>query len=646
MILLQASHVYKSFGTEKVLEDVTLTIQDNERIGLVGANGAGKSTLLKIINGEMESDQGEIFKAKEVNIGYLSQDGGLESTRTVWDELLEALRPVVNMEEKLRELESRMGDPAVMSDPKKYRQVSEKYATMGEQFRLAGGYTYQATIHSVLQGLKFVDDDYNTIISTLSGGQKTRLALAKLLMLKPHILILDEPTNYLDMETLAWLEKYLQTYEGAVLVVSHDRYFLDNLMNVIFELEHHKIIRYNGNYTRFVKLKAERLAQQLAEYKKQQAEKSQLEEFVQKNITRDSTSGRAKARQKQLEKMQPVEAPVTNNEKVGISFDILRNSGKEVLTVEDLAVGYKNTIVSENISFLIQRNQRVALLGPNGTGKTTLLKTVAGNLLPLKGEISEGFHVSMGYHDQEQEYLSDHKTVLDELWDYYPAMDEKDVRSVLGRFLFTGEDVFKQVSTLSGGERARLALARLMCQKANFLILDEPTNHLDIYSREALEDALLEYPGTLLFVSHDRYFINKIASRVIELKSNGVTDYPGSYDYYMQKKSTVSNNHAAGDTAGKDKSPEDKKPGKGKLHYLRTKEKEREEKKRRRRASELEKLIKETEHNIAVLEKELYQPDVYSDHSLYQDKSDKLEHQKNTLEEYLEEWVTLEEWQN
>ena len=647
MILLQASHIYKSFGEEKILEDVTLTVQNNERIGLVGANGAGKSTLLKIITGEIEADRGDIFKAKDVAIGYLSQDGGLESGRTVWEELQEAYRPLINQEQELRELESLMGDPCVIADKERYNQVSKRYATLEEQFRLADGYSYKATIRSILQGLKFVDEDHNNVISSLSGGQKTRLALAKLLMLKPDILILDEPTNYLDMETMAWLEKYLQSYQGSILVVSHDRYFLDNLMNTIFELENHQITRYNGNYSRFVQLKNERMEQQMAEYKKRQAEKARLKEFVEKNITRASTAGRAKARRKQLEKMQPLEAPVVNSEKVAISFDIRRKSGREVLTVQDLAVGYRNTTVAQNINFQIERGQRVGLLGPNGTGKTTLLKTIAGRLLPLEGEIWEGFHVTIGYHDQEQEHLSPHKTVLNELWDQYPALDEKDARAVLGRFLFSGDDVFKQVSTLSGGERARLALAKLMCQEANFLILDEPTNHLDIYSREALEAALLEYPGTLLFVSHDRYFINKIATVIFELDSGGITSYPGSYDYYIRKKNSLNESDKnTGDSNGTKNNQVDKKPGKGKLHYLRNKEKEREERRRLRRIDELERLIKETEKNIAALEEELYQPEVYGNHNIFKEKSEMLEHLNKTLEKYLEEWVLLEETQS
>lgn len=645
MILLQASHIHKSYGAEKILDDVTLTVQENERIGLVGANGAGKSTLLKIINGDTDPDEGQVFKAKGINIGYLAQDGGLKSRRTIWEELLESFKPLLDQEQQLRELEVRMGDPSIIADEKKYRQVSERYAVLAEEFRRAGGYTYQASIRTVLQGLKFVDDEYNTVVSSLSGGQKTRLALAKLLMNKPDVLILDEPTNYLDMETMAWLEKYLQSYSGAILVVSHDRYFLDSLMNVIFELEHHKITRYNGNYSRFVKLKAQRLEQQLAEYKKYQAERVRLEEFVQKNIARDSTSGRAKSRQKQLEKMQPVEAPVTSSNNVGISFDIQRKSGKEVLTVKDLAVGYRGKPVARNINFQILRGQRVALLGPNGTGKTTLLKTIAGKLFPVEGQVLEGFHVTIGFHDQEQESLSMHKTVLNELWDHYPGMDEKDVRGVLGRFLFTGDDVFKEVSALSGGEKARLALAKLMCRQANFLILDEPTNHLDIYSREALEDALLEYPGTLLFVSHDRYFLNKIATRIIELTARGVTDYLGNYDYYLKKKAARSpgsdTNKSREKQAASSQNP--KKPGKGKLQYLLTKEKEREERKRRRRLHELEKLIQETEDNIAALEKELYRPGVYNDHVVYREKNDTLEQLREQLEHYLEEWVSLED---
>ncbi|MCF8009883.1 MAG: ABC-F family ATP-binding cassette domain-containing protein [Clostridiales bacterium] len=638
MILLQASHICKSFAAKPILDNINLTIQENERTGLIGANGAGKSTLLKIINGDIEPESGKIYKSKEVTTGYLSQEAGIESRHTVWEELLKVFRPLIEQEKELRKLEKQMGNPAVLNDPQKYNQVSQKYAALEDQFRSAGGYSYQANIYGVLHGLKFIEDDYNREISTLSGGQKTRLALARLLMLRPDILILDEPTNYLDMESMAWLENYLQSYTGSVLVVSHDRYFLDNLTSEILELENNILRRYNGNYTKFLDLKAQWIEQQQREYEKYKAEKEQMEEFVQRNIARDSTSGRAKAKRKQLQKMEVVHPPENIKKNVGISFGIQRSSGKEVLNLEELAVGYNNKPVSENISFEIYRGDRVALLGPNGTGKTTLLKTITGELHAVKGNITQGFHVSIGYHHQEQEYLSEHKTVLDELWDHFPHMDEKDVRTVLGSFLFTGDDVYKKISNISGGERARLELAELMCKKTNFLIMDEPTNHLDVYSREALENSLLQYPGTLLFVSHDRYFLHKIATRVIELTNAGIRNYPGGYTYYLEKKQAETDTDK---TIKKEKDEE--KPGKGKLDYLRTKEKQRQERKRQRRLQELEEEIPGLEEHINTLEMELYEPEVYNDHQKYIKKSSELEKLHNQLEEHLEEWVNLEE---
>lgn len=638
MIVLQAAHIFKSFGSVPVLVDATLTVQANEKIGLVGPNGAGKSTLLKIITGEMEPDSGDIFKAKAITTGYLAQESGFDTGSTVYDEMLAAFGPLIKQEQELRKLEKAMGEPSVIADNKKFRQVSERYANLAEQFRNARGYSYRATIDAILQGLKFLKNDYNAPVSSLSGGQKTRLALARLLMIKPDLLILDEPTNYLDKETTAWLERHLQSYPGAVLVVSHDRYFLDNLTQVIFELVNNKVTRYNGNYTRFLQLKLLQMEQQAREYAKYQEEKARLEEFINRNIARDSTSGWAKARRKQLEKMKQVEKPSSGIRTAGISFHIRQESGKEVLTVRDLSIGYSGKPVAQNIDFAICRGERVALLGPNGTGKSTLLKTIAGRAYPISGTISEGYHIIIAYHDQEQEDLSGYNTVLDELWNRYPYMDEKNVRRVLGRFLFTGEDVYKQVQSLSGGEKARLSLAVIMCQKANFLILDEPSNHLDIYSREALEASLLKYPGTLLFVSHDRYFINKIATRIIELTSHGVTEYPGNFDYYIEKKSLNEQNKQSQTQKAQHKTG---KPGKGKIHYLRAKEQEREERKRRRHVRELERMIGETEDRIALLEEELYQPGVYSDHKIYLEKSSELEKLRGNLENYLEEWVTL-----
>lgn len=636
MIILQAAHIDKSYGAAPVLKDATLTIQDRERAGLVGANGAGKSTLLRIINGEIEPDQGQVSKSKEISMGYLSQDSGLESGNTVWEEMLAAFGPLQDQERELRELEAKMGDPVLAKDKKIYRQVSARYATLSDLFQHAGGYTYKATASSVLQGLSFVEDDHHKIVSTLSGGQKTRLALARQLMLQPDLLILDEPTNYLDIETMDWLEKYLQSYPGALLVVSHDRYFLDNLVNVVYELENSILIKYEGNYTRFLHQKALRLEQQAREYEQYRTEKARLEDFVRRNIADKATVGRAKARRKQLEKMQPVEQPFNGLKKAKMTFNILRPSGKEVLAVRDLAIGYNSQAVATNISFDLNRGERTAILGPNGAGKTTLIKTIAGQLSPLGGTIKEGHHLYPAYHDQELQSLSDDKTVQEELWDAYPDLDEKDVRGILGRFLFPGENVRKKVSALSGGERARLTLAKLLCAGANLLILDEPTNHLDVYSKEVLEDALLDYPGTLLLVSHDRYFLNRIATRIIELTPTGLTIYEGNFDYYQEKKKPP---------AVEEKKPEKqpKEESEAKSHYLQTKDREREERKRQRRLEELESLIEKTEADIATLETELFQPEVYSDHELCQQKSTLLDQLRTQQDTLLEEWLTFQE---
>ena len=636
MIILQAAHIYKSYGATPVIKDASVTVQDRERAGLVGANGAGKSTLLKIINGEIEPDQGQVSKSKDISTGYLSQDSGLESGNTVWEEMLDAFGPLLEQEQELRELEAKMADPLLAREKKAYRQVSERYATLSDHFQHGGGYTYKVTARSVLQGLSFVEDDHQKIVSTLSGGQKTRLALARLLMLQPDLLILDEPTNYLDIETMDWLEKYLQSYPGAILVVSHDRYFLDSVVNVIYELENSILIKYEGNYTSFLQQKALRLEQQAKEYEQYRAEKARLEDFVRRNIADKATVGRAKSRRRQLEKMQAVDQPLMLK-KAKMSFNIRRPSGKEVLATRNLAVGYNNQAVAENITFDLTRGERTAILGPNGAGKTTLIKTIAGQLSLLGGEIKEGLHLYLAYHDQELQTLNDDKTVQDELWDAYPDLDEKDVRGVLGRFLFPGENVMKKVASLSGGERARLTLAKLLCAGANLLILDEPTNHLDVYSKEVLEDALLDYPGTLLMVSHDRYFLNRIATRIIELTPDGVTIYEGNYDYYQEKKKPP--------PVIEETKPEKhtKEESQARNHYLQTKEREREERRRRRRIEELEQSIQETEKHIATIEKELYQPEVYGNSELYQEKTSQLEQLRQDLDIYLEDWVTLQE---
>jgi len=633
MIVLQASHIHKSFGSTQLLNDVTLTVREGEKVGLVGRNGTGKTTMLKILTGQLPPDAGDIIRPKTVTLGYLAQQGGLQSDRTIWEEMLSVFAHQITMEAKLRSLEIAMGQPDTIANPTLLKKITEEYTGLQEIFDRVGGYEYPATIRGVLHGLQFGEGHYNFPVERLSGGEKTRLALAKLLLTKPAILILDEPTNYLDMDTLGWLEKYLQTYPGAVLAVSHDRYFLDTVVSTVYELEFSRLKRYSGNYSRYLVLKDEELEQQSKQYRKQQEEISRLQDFVSRNIARASTTGRAKSKQKLLEKIKPLEKPTTDGKKINISLDATRSSGKEVLWAKELSVGYQKTSVARNITLAIFRGERVALLGPNGTGKTTLLKTLAGILPPLSGSINKGYHVNTGYYEQEQKHLAGNKQIIDELWEEFPQFDEQTVRSILGSFLFSGEDVLKNVGDLSGGEKARLALAKLMCRRANFLMLDEPTNHLDILGNEVMEEALLNYPGTLLFVSHDRYFINKTATRIIELTPNGVNNYLGNFDDYQNKKIT--------EAKAQRHENQNSKTSDTKKEFFRRKEKQREEKKKHRRAEELEILINDTEENISHLEQQLYLPKVYNDHETYRQKSSELKRLRAELEDYMEEWVEL-----
>ncbi len=633
MIVLQASHIHKSFGAAQLLNDVNLTVQEGEKIGLVGRNGAGKTTLLKILTGQLLPDAGDIIRPKTITLGYLAQQGGLQSERLMWEEMLSVFAHHIEMEQKLSSLEIDMGKPENTANPAMLKKITEEYTNLQEAFTRNGGYGYQAAIRGVLHGLQFSEDYYHLPVNQLSGGEKTRLALAKLLLTKPSVLILDEPTNYLDMDTMGWLEKYLQTYPGAVLTVSHDRYFLDTVVSTVYELEYSRLKRYNGNYSRYLILKNEELELQAKQYRKQQEEITRLQDFVQRNIARASTTGRAKSKQKLLEKIKPLEKPTTDSKKINISLDATRSSGKEVLWAKELNVGYQNIPVARNITLAISRGERVALVGPNGIGKTTLLKTLAGILPPLAGSINQGYHVNLGYYEQEQKHLAGNKQIINELWDEFPEFDEQTVRSILGSFLFSGEDVLKNVGELSGGEKARLALAKLMCRRANFLMLDEPTSHLDILGNEALEDALLQYPGTLLFVSHDRYFINKIATRIIELTPDRVNNYLGNFDDYQNKKIT--------EPKYQQQNNQNSPTSDNKKAFLQRKEKQREERKKLRRVEELEELINETEENISYLERQLYLPVVYNDHEAYRGKSSELKKLRAELEEYMEEWVEL-----
>lgn len=635
MILLQASHISKSYGATPILSDVTLTVQSGERVGLVGVNGAGKSTLLKIISGKISCDTGEIFKPKEATVGYLAQDGGLESSNSVYQELLTVFQPLVDMEKQLRKIELEIGDPDIIADIKRYQQLLDNYDLLSETFKAKGGYSYQALLRSIMHGLNLDALGSDTPIENLSRGQKTLVALAKLLLSAPDVLMLDEPTNYLDINTLNWLEQYLKGYSGAILVVSHDRYLLDTLVNVIYELNGTKAIRYQGNYSKYLVLKAEQLELQQKIHDRQMDEVARMKDFIQRNIARASTTKRAQSRRRMLEKIEIIDNP-EYNKKAFFRFSIKRQSGKEVLKARDLTIGHSNLPLSSHIDFLLEREDSIALVGPNGVGKSTLLKTLIGSLKQISGDITYGTNVQVGYYEQEQANLRGSKQVLHQLWDEYPHMDEKDIRTVLGNFLFTGDDVLKTLDDLSGGEKARLALASLMLQQANLLILDEPTNHLDIYSREVLENALVDFPGTILFVSHDRYFVNRIATGILELNTEGVKSYLGDYDYYIAKKQQLTEDTTASTPVDVENKQQDKQK------YLESKEIQRVERKRQRRITELEALIHHCESQITELEHQLTQPKVYQDYEKCLEINNTLEKLKVNLEEHMLEWMELE----
>ncbi|KAB2330021.1 ABC-F family ATP-binding cassette domain-containing protein [Bacillus mesophilum] len=637
MILLQVNQLNKSFGADPILTNIKMEVQTRDRIALVGRNGAGKSTLLKIIAGHISYDSGEIMKPKEVEIGYLAQNTGLESELTIWDEMLTVFASLQQQEKELRSLEEKMSDPNAMSNEEMYNRILKEYDRLQVSFKENGGYQYEADIRSILHGLNFHTIGYDAKISSLSGGQKTRLALGKLLLTKPDLLILDEPTNHLDIETLSWLEFYLQSYEGAILIVSHDRYFLDKVVTQVYEISRHQIKRFTGNYSRYLDQKAADFERDMKQYEKQQEEISKLQDFIQRNLARASTTKRAQSRRKQLERMDVMDRPLGDEKSASFGFQIERQSGNDVLQVMDLAIGYAGEAVAGNLSFRITRGDSVALVGPNGIGKSTLLKTIIENLPALQGKILHGSNVTIGYYDQQQAELTSNKRVLNELWDDYPQMLEKDVRTVLGNFLFSGDDVLKTVSTLSGGEKARLALAKLMLQKSNFLILDEPTNHLDLDSKEILENALIDYPGTILFVSHDRYFINRITSKVIELSKEGAEEFLGDYDYYVDKKKEqeeLEKFDAVSATAESVSSTE-------KNNYQLDKEAKKLERQRKRRIEEIEKQIEELELKIEEFDQLLCDPEVYQDHERVLKITTDNDLAKLELETLLEEWTEL-----
>lgn len=637
MIVMQLNDLSKSFGAEEILANITLEIKDKERVAIVGRNGAGKSTLLKIMAGEISHDSGEIIKPRDVRVGYLSQHTGLDSEASIWDEMMEEFTDLIDQEQDLRNLEEKMGEAHNLSK-EEYIALLQDYDRKQQTFERRGGYTYEAEIKSILTGLDFADFDYDTPINILSGGQKTRLALGKLLLSKPDLLILDEPTNHLDIDTLNWLEGYLAGYPGAIVIVSHDRYFLDKTVSIVYEISHHHIKKYHGTYTKFLEQRARDFEKEMKAYEKQQTEIQQMQNFIQRNLARASTTKRAQSRRRQLEKMEKIDRPLGDGGSVSFSFQINRRSGNDVLKVRNLAFTYpdEQEPLFHDLNLNMNRGERIALIGANGVGKTTLLKMILGKLEPTEGTILKGAHVQIGYYDQEQSNLTSDKTVLYEVWDDYPLVDERDIRTMLGNFLFSGDDVLKTVNSLSGGEKARLALVKLKMQNANLLILDEPTNHLDIDSKEVLEAALMDFPGTILFVSHDRYFINKIADQIVDMKQNGTTLYLGDYDYYLDKLKEEAELRELTETTVIKNTVDQ-----GRKSFEQEKLLQSERRKKKRQIEQVENSIEALEAELEKVEAEMTLPEVYGDHEIALEYTEKASELKQDIEQLMEEWTAL-----
>lgn len=532
MIILQGNKIERSFSGDVLFDNINIQVDERDRIALVGRNGAGKSTLLKILVGEETPTSGEVNVKRDLTLSYLAQDSRFESENTIFDEMLHVFDDLRAKEQTLRSMELQMAE----LDGANFDKLMNDYDRLSEEFRANGGFTYESDIKSILNGFKFDETMWNMTISELSGGQNTRLALAKMLLERPELLVLDEPTNHLDIETIAWLENYLVNYQGALIIVSHDRYFLDKVATITLDLTPHSLDRYVGNYSKFMDLKAEKIATEEKNYEKQAKEIAKLEDFVQRNIVRASTTKRAQARRKQLEKIERLDKPISGQKSAHMTFHADKVSGNVVLTVANVAIGYEGEVLAQPINLDVKKFDAIAIVGPNGIGKSTFIKSIIGQIPFINGRSNYGANVEVGYYDQTQSNLTRTNTVLDELWNDFSTTPEVEIRNRLGAFLFSGDDVKKSVNMLSGGERARLLLAKLSMQNNNFLILDEPTNHLDIDSKEVLENALIDFDGTLLFVSHDRYFINRVATKVLEISENGSQLYLGDYDYYLQKK--------------------------------------------------------------------------------------------------------------
>lgn len=629
MIILQANKIERSFAGEVLFDNINLQVDERDRIALVGKNGAGKSTLLKILVGEEEPTSGEINKKKDISLSYLAQDSRFESENTIYDEMLHVFDDLRRTDKQLRQMELEMGEKSGEDLDK----LMSDYDRLSENFRQAGGFTYEADIRAILNGFKFDESMWQMKIAELSGGQNTRLALAKMLLEKPNLLVLDEPTNHLDIETISWLENYLVNYSGALIIVSHDRYFLDKVATITLDLTKYSLDRYVGNYSRFVELKEQKLATEAKNYEKQQKEIAALEDFVNRNLVRASTTKRAQSRRKQLEKMERLDKPEAGKKAANMTFQSEKTSGNVVLTVENTAIGYDGEVLSQPINLDLRKMNAVAIVGPNGIGKSTFIKSIVDQIPFIKGEKRFGANVEVGYYDQTQSKLTPSNTVLDELWNDFKLTPEVEIRNRLGAFLFSGDDVKKSVGMLSGGEKARLLLAKLSMENNNFLILDEPTNHLDIDSKEVLENALIDFDGTLLFVSHDRYFINRVATHVLELSENGSTLYLGDYDYYVEKKATAEmsqTEEASTSNQAKEASPVN--------DYQAQKERQKEVRKLMRQIESLEAEIEELESQSQAISEQMLETNDADKLMELQAELDKISHRQ---EEAMLEWEEL-----
>ncbi|MGF2061869.1 ABC-F family ATP-binding cassette domain-containing protein [Mammaliicoccus sciuri] len=636
MILLQINKLEKSYDGEVIFSDVDFEVKTGERIAIVGRNGAGKTTLMKIIAGVESYDEGNISKGKQVTMGYLTQQMTLDSYDTVMNEMKKPFKDVINIEDKMNTLTDWLSIHADAYEQDLYKEKLSQYEALSNQYELMDGYNYESKIKTVLTGLDFKESDFDRQIQSFSGGQKTRLSMAQMLLSEPDLLLLDEPTNHLDMETTEWLENYLTHFKGAIVIISHDRYFLDKIVNQVYDVALGSVKKYVGNYSKFLKERDAHYEKVMAEYERQQSEIKKLETFVEKNITRASTSGMAKSRRKVLERMERIEKPRLDAKSAQINFEINRATGEDVLKVQNLDIGYSKSITPP-INLEVKRHDRIAIIGPNGIGKSTLIKTIAQKIPALGGNIVYGSNIQNGYYDQKQAEFTSNMTILDYVWNQYSHMPEKDIRTILGRFLFTQEEVKKVINDLSGGEKARLQLALLMLEKNNVLILDEPTNHLDIDSKEMLEQALQNFEGTLLFVSHDRYFINELANSIFHITQNGNELFRGDYQYYLEKleQREAISRYEQEDIQSTETPKDDQ-------YYANQKQLKKEKRKLERQLEEIENNISTYEEQISDYEHQLTLPEIFNDIEKSNEINNLRVEAERLLEENMEKWEELE----